>query len=208
MAIDRDELAAAIGAAALRPGRLSLVAPGVQELPSPALPDWAAMPLADRRDAAARLVAGLAGPQPVHLRVAMPDTPGYRLLFAYLRRDWRRIGSRGRAGGAGRPDRPPAASTRSRRPMPRAGTCAISPAMRARSATSQADKALLAARIAPATAERQTQLAAADRILTALVPFIPLTAPVRWSLVSPRLTGFRPNPFALHPAVTLLAEEP
>jgi peptide/nickel transport system substrate-binding protein len=72
----------------------------------------------------------------------------------------------------------------------------------------EADKALQAARMAPVASDRQAQLAAADRILTALVPFIPLTAPVRWSLVAPRLTGFRPNPFARHPAVTLIAEEP
>ena len=36
------------------PARTSIVAPGVQELPDPAQPDWAAMPLAERRDAAAR----------------------------------------------------------------------------------------------------------------------------------------------------------
>jgi peptide/nickel transport system substrate-binding protein len=65
---------------------------------------------------------------------------------------------------------------------------------------------LLAARLAPNPAERHVKLAEADRILTALVPFIPLTAPVRWSLVAPRLTGFRPNAFARHPAVVLIAE--
>jgi hypothetical protein len=32
--------------------------------------------------------------------------------------------------------------------------------------------------------------------------------PVRWSLVPGRLDGFRPNPFARHPAVNLIAERP
>src|SRR3954470_7595502 len=91
IAIDRDGIAAAIGAPR-QPGRASIVAPGVQELPSPSLPDWSAMPLADRRDAAARLGAGLGSVTPIQLRVAMPDAPGNALLFAYLRRDWRLIG--------------------------------------------------------------------------------------------------------------------
>jgi peptide/nickel transport system substrate-binding protein len=69
-----------------------------------------------------------------------------------------------------------------------------------------ADEALAAARAAPSQAERQARLAEADGILTGLTPFIALASPVRWSLVGPRLTGFRPNPFARHPAVTLIAE--
>ena len=206
MAIDRDGLAAAIGAPR-QAGRASIVAPGVQELPNPALPDWAAMPLADRRDAATRLVAGLASAARVHIRVAMPDVPGNWLLFAYLRRDWRMIGVEAERVAMGAPadllliDQ--VAPTNVASWYLRHFTCDASAICDA-----QADKALQAARTAPVTADRQAQLASADRILTALVPFIPLTAPVRWSLVAPRLTGFRPNPFARHPAVTLIAEEP
>jgi len=206
MAIDRDALAAAIGAPRLS-GRLSLVAPGVQELPNPALPDWAAMPLAERRDSAARLVAGLGSAAPLHLRVALPDAPGDTLLFAYLRRDWRTIGIEAERVPMGAPadllliDQVAPSNVASW--YLRHFTCDASAICDA-----EADKALLAARLAPSTADRQAQLAAADRILTGLVPFIALTAPVRWSLVSQRLTGFRPNPFARHPAVTLLAEEP
>ena len=222
MAIDRDALAAAIGAPRAT-GRLSLVAPGVQELPSPAMPDWAAMPLPDRQAAAARLIAGLnrgpnagsnAGPNaapaaaaPLHLRVAMPDAPGDTLLFAYLRRDWRAIGVEAERVPAGAPadllliDQ--VAPTNVASWYLRHFTCDASAIC-----DTEADKVLDAARAAPNAAERQAQLAAADRILTGLVPFIPLTAPVRWSLVSPRLAGFRPNPFAQHPAVALIAEEP
>jgi len=71
-----------------------------------------------------------------------------------------------------------------------------------------ADDALLAARLAARPGDRQAQFANADRILAGITPFIPLTQPVRWSLVSPRLTAFRPNAFARHPAVNLLGEEP
>jgi ABC-type transport system substrate-binding protein len=61
--------------------------------------------------------------------------------------------------------------------------------------SAEADSLLAAARIAQDPAERRALLGEADRLLTAATPFIPLMGPVRWSLVSPRLTGFQPNPF-------------
>jgi oligopeptide transport system substrate-binding protein len=70
-----------------------------------------------------------------------------------------------------------------------------------------ADEALEAARLAPTAAERHTQLATADQLLSALTPFIPIAAPIRWSMVSPRINGFRPNAFVHHPAGTLIAQE-
>ena len=147
---------------------------------------------------------GLRGADPP--RVAMPDGPGYRLAFAYLQRDWRMIGVESERVAIGRAGRSRPRSTRSRRPISPAGICATSPATPSALCDPAADQALLAARLAPRAADRQAQLANADRILTELVPFIPLTAPVRWSLVAPRLTGFRPNAFARHPAVVLIAE--
>jgi peptide/nickel transport system substrate-binding protein len=63
---------------------------------------------------------------------------------------------------------------------------------------------MAAARIASDAAGRRDALANADRMLAGLGPFIPLTAPVRWSLVSPRLTGYRPNVFGRHPVGELI----
>jgi peptide/nickel transport system substrate-binding protein len=71
-----------------------------------------------------------------------------------------------------------------------------------------ADEAMEAARNAPDHATRRTHLAAADRLLADAATYIPLAAPVRWSLVSPRLTAFRPNPFARHPAGELIGAAP
>ena len=206
MAIDRDGLAGALDAPRL-PGRASLVAPGVQELPAPTLPDWAGQSLAQRRDAATRIVASLHAPAPIHLRVAIPDGPGTRIVFAALRRDWQAIGVEVERVAPGAPadliliDQIAPANLASW--YLRHFTCDASAICDA-----AADQAMQAARLAATPAERQAQLAVADRILTALVPFVPLSAPVRWLLVSPRMTGFRPNPFARHPAVTLIAEEP
>ena len=129
----------------------------------------------------------------------MPDGPGYRLIFAHLRRDWRLIGVEAERVAPNAPAElrlidevaPANLATWYLRHF----TCEVS-----RVCDAAADQALLAARLAPRPAERQAQFAVADRILTELAPFIPLTAPVRWSLVSQRLAGFRPNPFARHPA--------
>ncbi|HYJ53815.1 MAG TPA: ABC transporter substrate-binding protein [Allosphingosinicella sp.] len=202
MAIDRDALAAAIGAPRLA-GRAAIVPAGILDLPAPAQPDWAALPIDARRSRAAQSLAEL--PAPLRLRVAMPSGPGYRLVFAHLRRDWRMIGVEAEAVAPGAPadliliDQVAPANLASwyLRHFACDASAICDPA---------ADQALLAARAAPNPAERQAHFAEADRILTELAPFIALTAPVRWSLVSPRLTGFRPNPFARHQVTTLIAE--
>ena len=193
MAVDRAALVAALRVPDLLP-RETLAAPGIEELPAPALPAWAADPLPMRRATAARLIAGAAGDRPLALRVAVPAGPGYRLIFAHLRRDWRAIGVDAAAVG-------PEAEADLRL------VDAVAPANVAtwylrrfscRSSlvcSAEADAALERVRTALTPAERHTHLVEADRLLTELAPFIPLTAPVRWSLVSPRLTGFQPNPF-------------
>jgi peptide/nickel transport system substrate-binding protein len=206
MALDRQALAGALAVPGLAP-RTSLVPPQVQDLPNIGQPDWAAATQQARREEAARTIAGLGLEAPLRLRVAMPDGPGHRIVFAHLRYDWRLIGVEAVAVAAGAPaelrfvDEVAPANLASW--YLRHFTCEASPVC-----DPAADQALLEARLAPRPADRQAQFAIADRILTGLTPFIPLTAPVRWSLVSDRLTGFRPNPFARHPAATLIAERP
>ena len=193
MSIDRAALVAALGVPDLLP-RETLAAPGIEELAAPAAPAWSADPLPMRRAAAARIVAVAAGGDPIALRVAVPEGPGYRLVFAHLRRDWRAIG-------VDATSVPPQAQADLRL------LDAVAPAnvatwyLRRFSCGSslvcspEADAVLERARAAATPAERHAQLVEAERILTDLTPFIPLTAPVRWSLVSARLTGFQPNPF-------------
>jgi peptide/nickel transport system substrate-binding protein len=206
MAVDRQALVAALGVPGLAP-RTSLVPAGVQDLPTVAQPDWANLNQGQRQSEARRLIAELALRAPLTLRVALPDGPGYRTIFAFLRRDWRLIGVNAVRAGRGEPadlifiDEVAPANLGSW--YLRHFTCEASgicdPA---------ADAALQDARLAAAAAERQNQLARADGIFARATPFIPLTMPVRWSLVPGRLDGFRPNPFARHPAVNLIAERP
>jgi peptide/nickel transport system substrate-binding protein len=205
MAVDRDALAASLGVPNLAP-RTALLPTGLEELAQPALPDWDALALPARQARARALIAAAAGREPPQLRVAMPEGPGYRLVFAHLQRDWRAIGVEVQAVG----------------PQERADLRLIdetAPALlaswylrrftcEASAVCSQAaDAALEEARAAPNLLDRQARLAEAERLLTELSPFIPLTSPVRWSLVAPRLTGFQPNPFAVHFPGSLVASQ-
>jgi peptide/nickel transport system substrate-binding protein len=193
MAIHRAALVAALGVPGLQP-RATLVSPGIDDFPAPSVPDWATIELPLRRERAARAVRDAGEGLDRSLRVLLPAGPGYRLVFAHLRRDWRAIGIETEIA-----ERESEADLKL--------VDAVAPASIAtwylrrfacgasRICSPEADTLLAAARLAQNPAERQAMLADADRILSGITPFIPLAAPVRWSLVSPRLTGFQPNPF-------------
>lgn len=193
MAIDRAALVAALGVPTLQP-RETLVPAGIDDFPSPSVPDWAAAPLPLRRERASRAIqeAGVELDRP--LRVLVPDSPGYRLVFAHVRQAWRAIGI-------------DAEPVKLEKEADLKLVDAVAPATVAswylrrftcgtsKVCSAEADSLLAAARVTQDSAERRRLIAEADRILTATTPFIPLVGPVRWSLVSPRLTGFRPNSF-------------
>ena len=204
MAIDRAALVSALAIPELQP-RETLLPAGIAELPQPAAPAWSASPLPARRATAARAIAAAAEGEAATLTVAMPDGPGYRLVFAHLRRDWRTIGVDARR---------VAADSKSAdlrlidavAPADLASWYLRQFSCRASAVCdSSADTSMEAARVAPTAQERQRLLTEVDRTFSELTPFIPLTAPVRWSLVSPRLTGFRGNAFGRHNLAELIA---
>ncbi|MFL6856330.1 MAG: ABC transporter substrate-binding protein [Allosphingosinicella sp.] len=207
MAIDRPGLVAALAVPGLA-ARESLTPPGLEGLANPAAAAWTALPLPARRAAARAALAPLLKGERLHLRVAMPEGPGWRPVFALLRRDWATIGVD--AMRAGPRDAaadlhfidevaPVSLATWYLRHFTCAASAVCDPA---------ADTALEAARNALDPAVRAAHLAEADRSLAAAAPFIALAAPVRWSLAAPRLTGFRPNLFGRHPAGELLRPAP
>jgi peptide/nickel transport system substrate-binding protein len=203
MAIDRQALAGEPLLAGFET-RDTLVPRGIGDLAAPTQPDWAALAPDVRWRQAAAAIAAL--PEAPTLRVAMPDAPGYRILFAHLKRDWAAIGvTATRVGPDERADlalydgvAPTAAAPWYLRRF----TCDASPVC-----DENADAALEAARTAKTGAERAAQLANADRLLVAASAYIVLGAPLRWSLVAQRLNGFRPNMFARHGAITLIADQ-
>ncbi len=204
MAIDREGLLADLAVPGLAP-RASLLPSGLEEAPSPATPAWGALPLPARRLEARDTLARLAEGEPIRLRVAMPEGLGYRLIFAFLRRDWRVVGVEAEAVG-------PRAAADLRfvdlvapTTMPtwylRHFTCE-----RDRLCVPEADAALALARETQSRAERLDHIATADRLMAEAGLFVPISAPVRWSLASARLTGFRRNPFGLHSPLELIAD--
>ena len=205
MALDRDAIVASLGVPGLLP-RATLLPAGLEEVPAPAGVRWAGTPLVLRRQEAARTVAEASAGERLRIRVAMPDQPGHRLLFAWLRRDWRAIGIDAERVATDAPadlrfiDEVAPATMAAW--YLRHFTCE-----RGLACVAGADEALAAARETRDPAERRALLAKADGMLTEAAVFVPIAAPVRWSLVSPRLTGFRRNIFGRHPPGELIADE-
>ena len=64
-----------------------------------------------------------------------------------------------------------------------------------------AEPLLDSARTAPEPIDRANLFLEAARLMDEAQIFIPVAAPVRWSLVSGRAPGFQENPFARHTLV-------
>lgn len=207
MTIDRDRIAAAFPDAGWRAAS-SLVAPGTAELGAAVPPNWASLaPLIRQRIATGSVRQWIArqGAAP-RLRIAMPEGPGSRLLFTLLAVGWRQIGVQ--------VEQVPDNADADLRlidavaPSDTAAwylgrfSCAASPVC-----SPQADALLEAAVKAGTAGERSTHLLEAEAALADAVPFLPIAQPLRWSLVAPRLQGFRENGRSVHPLNHLLRDE-
>lgn len=208
MALDRDRMLTAFGIRTWR-SAITLVPAGIADLSTPAAPDWAGMSIGDRRAIARGTVARLRAGQvrrsgdetanaAPRLRVALPAGPGSRLLFAFLRADWARIGvdavAVGPEDGADLRLIDLVAPVDSGSWYLRQFTCEQSAIC-----DEAVDEALQAGRGASSLPERNILLAQADQALSRITPFIPIATPMRWSLVSPELTEFQENARGTHP---------
>jgi peptide/nickel transport system substrate-binding protein len=194
-AFDRGNFVGALGVPGLA-ARATLLEPGLTDTPGPVAPTWFSTPLADRLAALRADSDRLFGKVKPVIRVALPEGPGGDLLLQELTRDWGMIGLTVERAAGGNADftvvdevaPSPSAAWFVRRF--RCGTVAICDA--------QADELMDAARQTPIPAQRYALLnQAAARIDDAQL-FIPITAPVRWSLVSGRIQGFAGNRYASH----------
>ncbi len=200
MAIDRNRIVRLFGVNRWRP-QLSLLPVQLDSAAPPAALEWVQLDLAARRERARAYVQGRALAE---LRIALPPGPGARLLFAALADDWRRIGIAVRMVAPGQradlrliDEVAPQSSAVwyvSRVGCARGLVC-----------VAKAETALRAALDAPTIAERASGLAEADAELASAQTYIPIALPLRWSLVAPRLTGWRPSAFAIHPLRRLRA---
>jgi peptide/nickel transport system substrate-binding protein len=195
-AIDRGNFIASLAVPGLTP-RGTLLEPGLDGMTAPAAPAWFAVSFADRLPTLRAQADRLLGKDKPVIRVSLPTGPGADLLLAELKRDWTAIGltvERAQPTEAAdfslidevAPSSSPAWFVRRFR-------CAVAPIC-----DTQADQLMDAARQTPIAAQRYALLAQAAARIDELQLFIPVAAPIRWSLVSARIQGFAGNRYARH----------
>jgi peptide/nickel transport system substrate-binding protein len=195
--IDRDALIDALNVPGLA-ARATVLEPALEGVADPQPVAWAETPLAQRRPAliaeAQRLFGSADRPT---LRVLLPKGPGADLLFNRLAADWGAIGfTVERAASLASADLKLIDSV----------APSTSPAWFLRQfrcenvqvCDPEADTLLDGARNALVPAQRAGFLAQAAARIDQEQLFIPIMAPVRWSLVSSRIQGFAGNRYARH----------
>jgi peptide/nickel transport system substrate-binding protein len=201
-ALDRGAITAAVreewpAATALLPTQLDSGA-------TPAAFPWPATPAPEAiSEARARVSVWMADhPDMAPLRVGLPEGPGGNLLWGAIARSLRGIGL---------------PVERVAQEAPDADLRLVDKVAPLDSGRWYLDKACLAcdpmirsiidaAGDAPDAATRARLIADGDAALAGDASFIPIAAPLRWSLVSPRLPAWTPNPRAWHPLNHLLAD--
>ncbi|MBV9528401.1 ABC transporter substrate-binding protein [Sphingomonas sp.] len=197
-AIDRGALVDALHVPGLA-ARATLLEPNLDGMPTVAQPAWFGTVLSDRRSAIAATAARLlptGDPKPT-LRVFLPEGPGARMLLNRLTADWGAVGILVEPA----PDLKSAdlalvdevAPSTSAAWFLRRFRCDQVPVCDA-----AADQLLDAARQTAVPAQRYALLGQAAAAMDNAQLFIPLAAPVRWSLVAERVTGFAGNRYARH----------
>jgi oligopeptide transport system substrate-binding protein len=195
-AIDRDALTSALKVPGLV-ARATMLEPALEGVPDPVQPAWMATPIADRRGTLVAQAKRLFGNEKPILRLFLPQGPGSDILFNRLALDWGVIGlTVERAKSVSTADLKlvdSVAPSNSPAWFLRQFRCQFVPVC-----DTQADELLDAARDTLVAAQRGALLTqAAARIDDAQI-FLPLAAPVRWSLVSSQFPGFVGNRYARH----------
>ena len=203
MAIDRNRIVQLFGVSNWKPV-LSILPAQLDSTAPPAALEWVQLGQNERIARARNYMS--AQPSLPEIRVALPAGASSRLLFAALADDWRRIGVRARLVG-------PAAPADLRlidEVAPQSSALwylsRVSCAYRM-PCSETGEIALKAIMTAPTLAERGAAIAEADAAFAANQPYIPIALPLRWSLVSPQLTGWRASAFAIHPLRHLRAAQ-
>lgn len=195
-ALDRTNFVGGLGVPNLAP-RATLLEQALDGVTSVPAPDWFATPLADRLPALRAQADKLFGNTKPTITVALPSGPGGDFLLFEIKRDWGALGLNVQAASAGAtpdftlidevaPSSSPAWFVR----RFRCGVVAVCDA--------QNDQLMEAAREMPVPAQRYALLLQAAGRIEDLQLFIPITAPIRWSLVSSRVQNFAGNRYARH----------
>ncbi|MBW8783083.1 MAG: ABC transporter substrate-binding protein [Novosphingobium sp.] len=204
-ALDRGNFVGALGVPGLDP-RATLLEASLDGVPAPVAPAWFGTPLGNRLPALRAQADRLFGKTRPVIRIALPEGPGADLLFQELERDWGALGlTVERAASPGDADFAlidEVAPSSSPAWFVRRFRCGV-----ASVCDPQADQLIDAARQSPVPAQRYALLAQAAGLIDDGQLFIPLAAPVRWSLVSVRIQNFAGNRYARH-TLTDLEQQP
>jgi oligopeptide transport system substrate-binding protein len=199
MAIERDTLLEPFNVAGWLPS--TRLAPSASAAAAPER--WATLTIEQRRAEARRRIAAFGTDDKTNVRVDLPAGPGSDLLFKQLADDWAEIGVTALRAGPQQP-----ADLEFFDALARLGGRAwylnqFACSVRRTLCSPEADALVAGAAHEADPVARSTMLAEAEERLTALGGFIPLGAPVRWSLVRGNIDGFAENRWALHPLLPL-----
>ena len=200
-ALDRANYVNALGVPGLA-SRATLLEPGLDGIPAPAVPAWFGIPIGDRLPGLRSQADRIFGKSKPIVMVAMPAGPGADMLLEELKRDWGALGlSIEEAPNAEIADFllvDEVAPSSSPAWFVRRFRCSAVVVCDA-----QADQLMDAARTMPIPAQRYALLIEAAARIDDAQLFIPITAPVRWSLVSGRVQNFAGNRYARHTLIDL-----
>lgn len=205
MAIDRQRLVESLGV----PGWLPRITLRPQRTGNgvidPIYPAWVDFSRAERLRRAREIIADWRarnGDAPARVRIALPEGPGARILFAWINIDLAAIGVEAR--------RVPLSADAQLRLIDD-----LAPSSdeawyvrrlgcdRGLSCDREAQRLINAIEDAQDPADRAAAIQAAEEAVTRHAGFVPLAAPVRWSLVSNRAPGLRANNRGRHSLIRL-----
>jgi ABC-type transport system substrate-binding protein len=199
MAIERETLLAPFNIAGWLPStRITPVA----AIGDAATERWTNLAIEQRRAAARQRIAAVPQDQRT-LSIALPEGPGADLLLREIAADWVEIGVTATRARKGRPADLELVDTLARFGSRRWYLDQFACAVRRALCSPEADELVRDAAREDDPIARATMLAEAETRITAQQGYIPLGAPVRWSLVRGDLQGFVPNRWAVHPLFPL-----
>ena len=202
--LDRAELIRPFNIAGWKP-TTRIVSPGLPDDSGLVEERWVELDLEERRAIAARRVAAwkAANGDRLELRLALPEGPGVDTLFSGLANQYATVGiALVRAKDTKSADlalRDRVARFAGARWFLNQFHCGVSAAI----CSEDVDFLVQMAVAAQTPQEQSGYLVSAENALAAFNAYIPLGAPIRWSLVRSGVVGFTENPWAVHPLFPL-----
>lgn len=205
MALDRTALIEPFGLSGWQPTNW-IIPPALLEEQGLGPTRWDGLSIAERRAVAAQRIAAWKATNPNEeavVRIGMPSGPGSDLLFRGIAQAWAQIGVRAvqvlPGAGAELEWRDRLARYSSPRWYLNQFNCELEIGL----CSEVVDEIVRSSLTVRNPQEKQRMLADAHQILVAEDVYIPLGAPVRWSLVRGSITNYEPNAWGLHPLFPL-----